>query len=560
MDVNASDWGHNGDAEFQSISAFPSKLAVLFLGLLAPLAIIIIVQGRWKLPPPWPTDVPSLGDKDGFASWIWKCYRRWPLLSRNLQEGYDKFNRYDQPFLLPSFSLRPQVILPAKDLDWLIRLPDTVASSPEIQNENIGLAHVSPLTRPLPGEKIVMTAIHTHLNRHTSRIQADMYDELRVSIDREFGTDCSQWREVPIFKAMDSVAQRVGARVTFGLPMCRDEQWLASAKRMVSCFGAAIISAQLMPWFIQPIVSPFMRLVCDTVRMRCFNSIRPIFETWYDRILQEQRDGGACDQSVPYNFATSVMRTSLKASDEKRASVSMMFTTLLVTALLPFNGIALAFTAALLDIASSAPEEEVLKTLREEAIQHVQSDEDWNNLASFSNMPYTESAVKESLRLSPSQARVLNKEVMQESGLTLPSGQHLPKGTWLGAASMGTHLDDRFYLDAKTYKPFRFVKQGSELSRCDVAATGGDEGGAGSARLEAQDRFDSRVPFLSFGAGRHRCSGQAFVLHLNKLLVSYITTHYEIESLDARPANWEIGDSIIPPQSATIRVRRVAGK
>ncbi|KAK1144796.1 hypothetical protein N8T08_004807 [Aspergillus melleus] len=537
MDVNGSTWEQIGDAELQSISAFPSKLAVLLTGLLVPLAIII-VQGRWKLPPPWPADVPSLGDKDGFASWIWKCYRGWPCLSLNLQEGYDKFNRHDRPFLLPNFSLRPQVILPAKDLDWLLRTPDTVASSPESQNENVGLAHISPLTRPIPGEKIVMTAIHAHLNRHTSRLQADIYDELRASIDREFGTDCSQWREVPIFKAMSSVAQRIGARVVFGLPTCRDEQWLASAERTVSFLGAAMINAQLMPWFIQPIVSPFIKFVCDTVRMRCFNSIRPIFETWYDKILQEQRDGGACDSTVPYNFATSMMRTSLKASDERRADVSMMFTTILMLALLPFSSFSLASITTIIDIASSAPEEEVLKTLREEATQHVQSDEDWTNLASFSDMPYTESALKESLRLSPSQARGLTKEVMQESGLTLPSGQHLPKGTWLGAASMGIHLDDRFYPDAKIYKPFRFVKQGSEPSRCNVAATGGDEGGAGSARLEARDRFDSEVPFLSFGAGRHRCLGQAFALHLNKLLVSYIATHYDIEPLHARPANW----------------------
>lgn len=210
-----------------------------------------------------------------------------------------------------------------------MKLPDTVVSTSENQNENLGLAHVFPLTRPIPGEKSVMTAIHTHVNRHTSRIQADVYDELKASIDREFGADSSQWREVKITKAMASVIQSVGARIVFGLPMCRDQQWLASAERTTSFLGAAMISGQLIPWYIQPIISPFLKFICDTIRMQCFKSIRPIFKTWYDKILQEQKDG-ACDPTVPYNFATSLMRTSLKTNDQKRADVPTMFTSILI--------------------------------------------------------------------------------------------------------------------------------------------------------------------------------------------------------------------------------------
>lgn len=115
-------------------------------------------------------------------------------------------------------------------------------------------------------------------------------------------------------------------------------------------------------------------------------------------------------------------------------------------------------------------------------------------------MPYTESVVRESLRLNPSQVRALNKEVVHEAGLTLPSGQHLTKGTWLGAASLGIHRDDRFYPDGKKYKPFRFVKDAEQPSQCGL----GNQEGVGSAKPEDQDKLDSRTPFLSFGAGRHR--------------------------------------------------------
>lgn len=109
-------------------------------------------------------------------------------------------------------------------------------------------------------------------------------------------------------------------------------------------------------------------------------------------------------------------------------------------------------------------------------------------------MPNIESVVRESIRLNPTQARSLNREVIQESGLDLPSGQHVPKGTWLGASGMGIHLDDRFYPDAETYKPFRFTK-GSETSSFQV-------GGKSSSNSMEPDQLNA--PLLSFGGGRHR--------------------------------------------------------
>lgn len=241
-----------------------------------------------------------------------------------------KFNQFDQPYILPNFFLRPQVILPAKDLEWLMRLPETIISTSEIQNENVSLAHVSPLTRPIPGERLLMTALHTHVNRHMSRIQEDVYEELSVGIDREFGTDSSHWRAVPIAQAMSNVIQSVGARVVFGLPICRDEQWLHSAERTTNFLGAAMISGQLIPWFIQPIISPFLKFICDIVRQRCFMSIRPTFERWYEQILQELRDG-LQNPDVPYNFATTLMRTALKVDGRKSMDVPMVFTTTLLT-------------------------------------------------------------------------------------------------------------------------------------------------------------------------------------------------------------------------------------
>ncbi|KAL4927312.1 uncharacterized protein BDV17DRAFT_292745 [Aspergillus undulatus] len=214
------------------------------------------------------------------------------------------------------------------------------------------------------------------------------------------------------------------------------------------------------------------------------------------------------------------MRTLLKINGQSAVDAPLMFTTILLIALLPFNFSSLSSATTIFDIASSSPDQNVYQTLWQEAAQHIQTEEDWSNLASFANMPYTESAAKESLRLNPSQTCALNQTVVQESGLTLPSGQHVAKGTWLAVASMTIHHDDRFYPEAETYKPFRFVK----------------------------------------GVSRTNAAGDSTDAALDKPVVSYIVTHYDIEPLTARPKNWEIADTVLPPQDAVVRVRRVPGR
>ena len=53
------------------------------------------------------------------------------------------------------------------------------------------------------------------------------------------------------------------------------------------------------------------------------------------------------------------------------------------------------------------------------------------------------------------------------------------------------------------------------------------------------------------------CSpGRWLVSQILKLLIAYITLHYDIQPLKERPLNTVFGDTNIPSISATIRVRR----
>ena len=53
------------------------------------------------------------------------------------------------------------------------------------------------------------------------------------------------------------------------------------------------------------------------------------------------------------------------------------------------------------------------------------------------------------------------------------------------------------------------------------------------------------------------CSpGRWLVAHQLKLMLAYVTLNYDIQYLAQRPVNYVFGDSIIPPPTATMKVRR----
>lgn len=56
--------------------------------------------------------------------------------------------------------------------------------------------------------------------------------------------------------------------------------------------------------------------------------------------------------------------------------------------------------------------------------------------------------------------------------------------------------------------------------------------------------------------------GRFLVEQMLKMLLAYMTMHYEIEYLSERPANFVLGPINVPPPAATIKIRRkrVAGE
>ncbi|RJE24680.1 Cytochrome p450 [Aspergillus sclerotialis] len=136
--------------------------------------------------------------------------------------------------------------------------------------------------------------------------------------------------------------------------------------------------------------------------------------------------------------------------------------------------------------------------------------------------------MRESLRRNPVQFRGIPRQVVLKDGVTLPNGQHVSQGAWLGVPVPAIHNVERFYPDPDVYNPFRFLPTETANPKPTMLVTPSER-------------------FLSFGHARGSCPGGWFASHLLKLLVAYIIVNYDIEPLKERPLNMIICDHSIPP-------------
>jgi len=79
------------------------------------------------------------------------------------------------------------------------------------------------------------------LSRRLDCIQADMFDEIRQSVDSTVGLDHISWREINLNQTLQLVIDRSGNRAFFGPSICRNERYLRSLNRFILSMGAAAL-------------------------------------------------------------------------------------------------------------------------------------------------------------------------------------------------------------------------------------------------------------------------------------------------------------------------------
>ena len=213
---------------------------------------------------------------------------------------------------------------------------------------------------------------------------------------------------------------------------------------------------------------------------------------------------------------------------------------------------ALTITCAIFDLLSSPYSPAWLEGIREEA-ERVLGEEggQWtkNGLARCHR---SDSAIKESMRLSNFMAINVVRKVMPAEGIENKiGGWRAPQGALLGVDMHSVQHDPEIYPDPDTYDPFRFSRHRETSGTSNVHSK---VNGTGYTGFVATSDI-----ILPFSHGRHACPGRFFIALEMKLILAYIVMNYEIEPLKNRPSNTWFGQNAFPSMKATIKVRRKEG-
>lgn len=147
---------------------------------------------------------------------------------------------------------------------------------------------------------------------------------------------------------------------------------------------------------------------------------------------------------------------------------------------------------------------------------------------SLREIPCTENAIKEALRLYPPLFMLL-RAVREDWNF---KGYRIPKGHWVISSPHVSHRIPSVFHNPNVFDPDRF------------------------AAPREEDRKNGAFSFISFGAGRHRCMGNAFALLQVKTIFAILLQRYDIELVgDPLEADFH-GVVVGPKQPCRIRYSR----
>ena len=344
-------------------------------------------------------------------------------------------------------------------MSWLLEQPDNVLSQHEV-NRLIVSADTTMLHKNITREGNVIHGgvIRKELTRCQDSYTNEIIEEIVRTLEHTWGTNADDWKEVKVFDSMIDLLSRVIGRVLVGLPLCRNEDYLRSART----FGRNVVLVSYFENLLVPILRPVLMplaMVYDKLHYRKIaNFIRPVIT---ERIgaFQHGQVYKRSDKTEPNDYVQWALHYAFADRDPLERTLELLSKRLAALSFASTHSTAVILTSALFDILSSPISIQLQQSIREEVcnITSKNPGKEWNR-SSLSQMIQLDGMIKETARLYAFSARSISKKVIAPQGIDLPSGEHIPPGVMIGITATGTHYDNSIYPDAEQYNPFRFTQ------------------------------------------------------------------------------------------------------
>ncbi|KAL7619650.1 hypothetical protein AAE478_010191 [Parahypoxylon ruwenzoriense] len=463
-----------------------------------------------------------------------------------LDEGYAKYSKNNQAYVLPYFINGPHVILPNTQIGWLLEQPDSVLSQEMVNRQFLEAEytffHANLVDHPVHPEVIqyqLTKKIHTFID--------DIVEEVNLCLGESWGLDTEEWREVSVYSTMLNLIARLSTRVFVGLPLCRNPDFLKVCSEFIRNVVLVAVAINVFPGFLKPLVAPIFTLYDYILYRRCSSFIMPIIRERLNK-LTESHEKLSHDPQRPNDYVQWAIDHALakRIVNPRELDPRVISGRLSVLCFAAIQSSVITLTNLLFDLAASPECAASLAAMRDEVIRETappppprdsSGRSAWSK-ASLARMTRVDSALRESMRMNGFVERGIMKMVVAPDGVVLPDGTRIPRGAKVGVSGYCIHRDEEIYTDAKRYDAFRFT-------------TNNGAGGEGPQSL-----VSTSETFMGFSHGSHACPGRFFAANQLKIALAHIALLYEIEEITERPANKWLFGHLGPPMSKTLRVKR----
>ncbi|RYP59541.1 hypothetical protein DL769_008483 [Monosporascus sp. CRB-8-3] len=506
---------------------------------------------------------PNIGLRNQWLAWLRGTLRSCTHIQKWAQEGYDKYSTDDVPFVIPTMDRGPLVIIPPAQIKKVYALTDTVLDVHNTQDENLQLEW-TVWDKDVIEERLHVNVIHNQLNRNLVHVSGKIYQEIEFGFNRMWGTG-SQWKEVKVWDTALKIIAGAANGVFCGKPLCRNPKFLDALRdHAMGIFGSALVIG-CTPRLLQPIPGIIAAHVCEYLFQKAAKIALPFIE---ERLANtaKLKANHKYEWSPPNDGLQWIIDECYGSSRPSQLDPKRVCHRLLLINDVSLHTTAFTMQDFILNLFSTDPSLGYVEILREECATVLgEAGGVWTRNA-VEKLKLVDSAIRESMRLSPVGTIMLPRKVKHTGGLPLRNAKYpVPVGTDISVPIQPIHHDESIYPEARRYLPFRFAEPEAVLrirGRLGLGDT--EKSGRGAGEPPAPKQEEARVKstvmldedFLSFGvSGKHACPGRFFALVEMKLFVAHLLLNYEVEYLQERPAPVNI-IWLNHPSNATVRVRK----
>jgi len=372
-------------------------------------------------------------------------------------------------------------------MKWLLEQPDYVLSQNEVNREFLH-ADRTMLHPRIIHDNVHGRVIKGEMTKGLDDFADGIVEEIEQALSLNWGTDTSHWKTIRVYDTLLDVIARISNRALVGVPLCRNAEYLQASKSFNRSVVMTAGALNLLPHFLQPILSRGILAYDRMLYRRMVKHIAPVIESRRPQ-FKVNYEKKKPDYSQHHDYVQWAMTDAYSQPDPNERTTKLLTSRLAVLSFAAIQSSVITATNAIFDIASSPDCQDIQSALRTEVetVRNATQGQGWSRTV-LSKMVKVDSVFRESMRLWGFISRGVMKKVVAANGVTLPDGHHLKQGSKVGVTAYAIHHDESVYHEAEKFSAFRF---------CKDWADGVSNGAGANAMVVSSDNF------MAFSHGRH---------------------------------------------------------